>query len=491
MSSVYNFFRPHAGNAIGARLLNMEQSPTDRRTMSRAATWRRAVVSLLTGHGGMIQATAIDISPDGLRVVAPVPVPLAAEVEVLLPARADHAADVPLTVTGRVVWCNPGPDAGHTLGIKLHEEAPPATDAAGMTRMEAEDLIARVREELRARAEAGGENLIRLTTLPVHEKPRRRWGRLLAALLFLFLLLWGSYAFMRRLDWRPRPVERAAPAPLNGPEALDEAQEALLNGDTVQATRRFEELIRRGPTPAIRLIASLGLADTLRQQGRAQEAIVALRRGLGAAGEAPKAWRDLARQFEGQLAAEGALADAPPLLVNALDLLPPTSAALATLPSQDEATKGTDAEQEMPARPLPITAESNAPPEAPVRLEVDASDYVLTVFRGESAVAAYPVGLGMNNATPRGDFVIANKIANPDWFNRGETVKSGDPRNPLGALWMGLGDKKGPTSYGIHPTKEAGSIGSGRSRGCVRMRPADALALYEMCPLGTPVHIRE
>jgi len=45
---------------------------------------------------------------------------------------------------------------------------------------------------------------------------------------------------------------------------------------------------------------------------------------------------------------------------------------------------------------------------------VDASDYVLTVYRGESPVASYPVGLGMNDATPQGDFVIANKIENPD-----------------------------------------------------------------------------
>jgi len=70
-------------------------------------------------------------------------------------------------------------------------------------------------------------------------------------------------------------------------------------------------------------------------------------------------------------------------------------------------------------------------------------------------------------------------------------VKNSDPRNPLGTLWMGLGDKKGPTSYGIHPTKDAGSIGGNRSRGCVRMRPADAAELFNICPLGTPVRIRE
>ena len=467
-----------------------EESP-DRRTISRAATWRKAVVSLLDGRGSIVQGTAIDISPDGLRVVSPVPLAVGAAVEVLLPPRPDQANEAPITVNGRVAWCSPESDATHAFGIMLREEAPPATDATGLTRADVEDLLACLRAEMQTGGGAG-----RKGRSPSAAEPNQQLAlvRFFAMLLLLLFLLWGSYSAMRSIDWQPGSAPPGAPQLLDAPQALNVAQEALLAGDTVQATGRFEELMASGPTPAIRLIAALGLADTLRQQGRAQEAVVALRKGIGVAGDAPKAWRDLARQFEGQLAGEGALAEAPPLLVNALDLLPPTQTPLAT-ESASAQPPTTETPQESPvpppARPADAPAPPPAPAEGPIRLEVDASDYVLTVYRGESEVAAYPVGLGMENATPQGDFVIANKIQNPDWFNRGETVKSGDPRNPLGALWMGLGDKKGPTSYGIHPTNESESIGGNRSRGCVRMRPADAAALFEICPLGTPVHIRE
>ena len=75
-------------------------------------------------------------------------------------------------------------------------------------------------------------------------------------------------------------------------------------------------------------------------------------------------------------------------------------------------------------------------------------------------VRRFPVGVGRNDATPRGTFRIANKITDPDWYNRGEVVEAGSPLNPLGKRWMGLG-MGGPenpaTSYGLHPTDDAGA----------------------------------
>ena len=34
------------------------------------------------------------------------------------------------------------------------------------------------------------------------------------------------------------------------------------------------------------------------------------------------------------------------------------------------------------------------------------------------------------------------------WYNRGETVPHGDPRNPLGGFWMGFAQDGKPLSYG-------------------------------------------
>lgn len=143
----------------------------------------------------------------------------------------------------------------------------------------------------------------------------------------------------------------------------------------------------------------------------------------------------------------------------------------------------------------PAPGDSTSPPAgpvdaAPIRLEVDTGTFVLTVFRGEEALRRFPVGLGRNASTPTGSFRIANKLVNPAWYNRGNVVAAGDPANPIGAYWMGLGRDGKATSYGIHPTQDPDAIGAEMSRGCIRMRPADAAALFELVPLGTGVVIR-
>ncbi|MEA3364693.1 MAG: L,D-transpeptidase family protein [Candidatus Hydrogenedentes bacterium] len=92
-----------------------------------------------------------------------------------------------------------------------------------------------------------------------------------------------------------------------------------------------------------------------------------------------------------------------------------------------------------------------------VKIRIDKSEYALTIHFDGELVAKFPVGLGRNNATPEGNFVIANKVTNPDWSDRGRIVKAGDPENPLGKRWMGLGtDVPRATAY-IPPTSPSPS----------------------------------
>jgi hypothetical protein len=127
-----------------------------------------------------------------------------------------------------------------------------------------------------------------------------------------------------------------------------------------------------------------------------------------------------------------------------------------------------------------------------VHVEVDTSDHALRVFRDNALLAEFPVGLGRDSATPEGTFRIAQKVSDPAWYpGDGRVVPAGDPTNPIGAQWLGLangGERKG---IGIHPTKQADSIGRNASAGCVRMRPADAEALYRLAPIGSPVVIHD
>ena len=159
----------------------------------------------------------------------------------------------------------------------------------------------------------------------------------------------------------------------------------------------------------------------------------------------------------------------------------------AALPDAPETPRGGPLES---GRLEPLVYEEElAPPPNDVLVHIDKSDFALTVFVNGAPRHRFPVGLGLLDATPTGEFNIGNKIADPDWHSGSEVVKAGDPRNPLGAFWMGLSDGRGSTSYGLHPTGDPHSIGRLSSRGCIRMRPSDAQTLYRMCPIGTPVRI--
>jgi lipoprotein-anchoring transpeptidase ErfK/SrfK len=126
---------------------------------------------------------------------------------------------------------------------------------------------------------------------------------------------------------------------------------------------------------------------------------------------------------------------------------------------------------------------------APLSLEINTTDYTLSIMEDGKVREIFPVGLGKNGATPLGTFRIANKISHPDWYNRGDVVKAGDPANPLGSRWMGLGDESGPSPIGIHATKDAASIGDNQSLGCIRMRPEDAERLFDSVSEGTLVKV--
>ena len=134
--------------------------------------------------------------------------------------------------------------------------------------------------------------------------------------------------------------------------------------------------------------------------------------------------------------------------------------------------------------------EEKANPLPPLHLRVSKTEFILEVVQDDKALHRFPIGLGISNSTPEGDFRVANKLRDPQWYNKGNPIPPGDPKNPLGKQWLGLGQGGSPTPYGIHPTQEEGSIGENQSQGCIRMRPQDAEIVFQLCPIGTPVRIQ-
>ena len=148
--------------------------------------------------------------------------------------------------------------------------------------------------------------------------------------------------------------------------------------------------------------------------------------------------------------------------------------------------------------------------QATIHISVRAQE--LTLKRGRKKLATYPIstsrfGLGSEEGsmkTPTGRFRIEEKIG--DGMPSGTVFKS---RRPVKAtkkllreedlimtriLWLNGRDARNANTHErfiyIHGTNHEEKIGEPASHGCIRMRNADLLELFELVKQGTPVVIK-
>ncbi|RDY69073.1 hypothetical protein DXT76_17415 [Halobacillus trueperi] len=124
---------------------------------------------------------------------------------------------------------------------------------------------------------------------------------------------------------------------------------------------------------------------------------------------------------------------------------------------------------------------------------INKSNNQLAFYENGKLQKVFPVATGRTRSlTPEGKFSLVNKVKNRPWYKEG--IPGGDPRNPLGARWLGIkvpGDW-GHTSgnmYGVHGTNQPSSIGTYVSSGCIRMYNKDVIWLYERADKNIPVYI--
>jgi L,D-transpeptidase YbiS len=137
----------------------------------------------------------------------------------------------------------------------------------------------------------------------------------------------------------------------------------------------------------------------------------------------------------------------------------------------------------------------------------------LTLKEGETLVRTYPVstsrfGIGTEEdsmKTPIGRFRVAEKIGDglpsDTVFQSRVPLKADDPLPPTEdlvmsrILWLdGLDEHNANTRdrfIYIHGTKHEDKIGNPASHGCVRMRNADVIELFDLVDEGAPVVIEE
>jgi LysM repeat protein len=124
--------------------------------------------------------------------------------------------------------------------------------------------------------------------------------------------------------------------------------------------------------------------------------------------------------------------------------------------------------------------------QGPVRLKVRKADLKMYVFLQDTLFAKYEVGLGKNDKTPIGRWMVEDRIRRPLYVDPDTNKVYGpnDKDNPTGGYWLRLkgieGETIGRTGFGIHGTTEPESIGKFMSKGCVRMRNEEVAEVFDM-----------
>jgi len=109
-------------------------------------------------------------------------------------------------------------------------------------------------------------------------------------------------------------------------------------------------------------------------------------------------------------------------------------------------------------------------------------------------VESFPIAVGREgHDTPTGRFQVEEMIEHPDYQqidpnDRSRVLKRvpPGPDNPLGERWMAIAHGDGWT-VGIHGTPHPELLGQAVSGGCIRMRNADVIRVYDRVALGTLV----
>ena len=130
--------------------------------------------------------------------------------------------------------------------------------------------------------------------------------------------------------------------------------------------------------------------------------------------------------------------------------------------------------------------------------------FELTVFKkGGTAVLTlngqffkrYPVGVGKPGESPNGVYTVQSRVRKPVYRSpeHGE-VPYGNPRNILGAAWIGLaatGETPDAVGFGLHGTWNESTLGRPADEGRIRFRNADIEELAALLPGGSLVNVTE
>ena len=110
----------------------------------------------------------------------------------------------------------------------------------------------------------------------------------------------------------------------------------------------------------------------------------------------------------------------------------------------------------------------------PFNAYVSLSRFQLVLYLGNRYAGRFRIGVGKDQETPEGKFVVLSKVTNPTYYGQ-PVIDKDDPSNPLGEYAIDLGN-----SIWIHGTNDPQSIGRADSRGCIRLAERDVKDVFEI-----------
>lgn len=113
-------------------------------------------------------------------------------------------------------------------------------------------------------------------------------------------------------------------------------------------------------------------------------------------------------------------------------------------------------------------------PYEPVHIEINKEEHQLKLVSGDYILWDKEIGLGANDRTPQGQFLVQDRVQNPQ----------GSRTQSYGEAGLGLG------AIALHGTYDESSIGLDKSLGCVRLTNGDVQELFPFVPKGAEVQIQ-
>ncbi|MGA2035837.1 MAG: L,D-transpeptidase family protein [Thermoguttaceae bacterium] len=121
----------------------------------------------------------------------------------------------------------------------------------------------------------------------------------------------------------------------------------------------------------------------------------------------------------------------------------------------------------------------------PFSAQVDLNHLELTLMLKGRYAGRFPIGIGMDHPKLEGTYVVVEKTPNPPYNGPRGVLPPDDPANPLGKLWIGLGDQ-----VGIHGTNNPQGIGRADNHGSICLSDRDIEDVYGILSVGSRVIIQ-